>query len=357
MKRSDPDAAPRERQYSRSDTRIRRTPRFTLSALGVAVLALFLIATGMIATRSAAAQTTNEDGSETIYTGSLTVAATTAATGSLGFRRAGAIHEGTLSTETFAYDGAAYQITRIATDPTANSNTGELTIADTVSRSLATTDSVARWVLHLDSQSYAFSEADEKDIAGSTIAWHGVTNTDLGWGDGDTVAVKITRGAVPNAPTSVTTSNPSSSQIGLSWTAPTKNGGLNITGYKVEVSADSGDNWTTLIADTESTLTSYLHSGLTPGDTRHYRISALNSAGTGSASDTASGTAIQVTNEDGSETIYTGSLTVATTTAATGSLGFRRAGAIHSRGHPEPRNFRLRRDRLPYQSAGHRPDC
>ena len=44
------------------------------------------------------------------------------------------------------------------------------------------------------------------------------------------------------------------------------------------------------MADTGSASTSYTHSGLTAGSTRHYRVSAINSAGTGSASGSASAT-------------------------------------------------------------------
>ena len=63
----------------------------------------------------------------------------------------------------------------------------------------------------------------------------------------------------------------------------------NITGYKIEVSTD-GSSWSNLVADTGSTSTSYSHTGLAAGSTRHYRVSAINSAGTGTASNTDSAT-------------------------------------------------------------------
>ena len=72
-------------------------------------------------------------------------------------------------------------------------------------------------------------------------------------------------------------------EIDLSWTAPSDDGGADITGYRIEVSTD-GSSWSDLVANTNSTATSYTHTGLTAESTRHYRVSAINSAGTGPAS-------------------------------------------------------------------------
>ena len=44
------------------------------------------------------------------------------------------------------------------------------------------------------------------------------------------------------------------------------------------------------MADTNSTTISYSHTGLTAGSTRHYRVFAINSAGTGPASSSDSAT-------------------------------------------------------------------
>ena len=88
----------------------------------------------------------------------------------------------------------------------------------------------------------------------------------------------------PEAPTGLTaTADGQTEQIDLSWTAPSDNGGATITGYKIEVSTN-GSSWSDLVANTNSTSTSYTHSGLTAGSARHYRVSAINSAGTGPAS-------------------------------------------------------------------------
>ena len=79
-------------------------------------------------------------------------------------------------------------------------------------------------------------------------------------------------------------------QIDLSWTAPRDNGGVEITGYRIEVSSDAGMTWTDHIADTQSTSTMYSHTGLVEGDTRHYRVSAITSFNTSPASNVASAT-------------------------------------------------------------------
>ena len=105
-------------------------------------------------------------------------------------------------------------------------------------------------------------------------------------------AVTVTVGAVtsaPGAPAGLTATANGQTQIDLSWTAPSDDGGAAIAGYKIEVSTD-GSSWSDLVADTGSTTTSYSHTGLTAGATRHYRVSAINSAGTGRASNVANAT-------------------------------------------------------------------
>ena len=105
-------------------------------------------------------------------------------------------------------------------------------------------------------------------------------------------AVAVTVGDVdtePGAPTGVTATADGQTKIGLSWTAPSDDGGTGITGYHIEVSTD-GSSWSDLVANTNSTSTSYSHTGLTAGTTRHYRVSAINSVGAGQPSNTANAT-------------------------------------------------------------------
>ena len=90
--------------------------------------------------------------------------------------------------------------------------------------------------------------------------------------------------AVPGAPTGLTATASGSTTIDLSWTAPSSDGGSAITGYKIEVSSDSGSSWNNLVANTGNANTTYAHTGLAASATRHYRVSAINSNGTGSPS-------------------------------------------------------------------------
>ena len=93
----------------------------------------------------------------------------------------------------------------------------------------------------------------------------------------------------PGAPEGLTAAGNGQTRIDLSWTAPSDDGGADITGYKIQVSPN-GSSWSDLEANTRSISTSYSHSSLTAGSTRHYRISAINSAGTGPASNVVTGT-------------------------------------------------------------------
>ena len=107
--------------------------------------------------------------------------------------------------------------------------------------------------------------------------------------------VSLTNNArVPVAPTDLTASAASTTRINLSWSAPSDAAETGVTGYQIEVSTDAGDNWTVLVADTNSTDTRYAHTGLDPDDTRHYRVSAINPVGAGPESNVASATTLLV---------------------------------------------------------------
>ncbi|MYG69507.1 MAG: T9SS type A sorting domain-containing protein, partial [Rhodothermaceae bacterium] len=113
----------------------------------------------------------------------------------------------------------------------------------------------------------------------------------------------------PGVPTSLTATSAGRTTINLSWTAPTNDGGAAITGYRIEVSANAGSSWTDLVANTSSTETTYAHSGLGAGTTRHYRVSAINSVGASSPSNVADATT------DALEAIAPGSPTSLTATS------------------------------------------
>ena len=152
----------------------------------------------------------------------------------------------------------------------------------------------------------AATSSDDQDptsLTGFSIAnvfqWYNTSNT---WviGNGSrviriTITGKVNQTA-PGAPTDLSATARASTKINLSWTAPDSTGGSDITGYKIESSSDAGSNWTDLVADTGNTNTAYQHTGLSRGDTRHYRVSAINSVGTSAPSNTANATTATVTD-------------------------------------------------------------
>ncbi|MDE0073693.1 MAG: fibronectin type III domain-containing protein [Gammaproteobacteria bacterium] len=109
----------------------------------------------------------------------------------------------------------------------------------------------------------------------------------IGVGRASRVASAITDATVPDAPTGLTATAVTSTQIDLFWLAPAYNGGAPVTGYRIEVS-ENGTAWTDLRTNTQSRATAFQHTGLMPGSTRHYRVSAINRVGPGAPSDTAS---------------------------------------------------------------------
>ena len=82
-------------------------------------------------------------------------------------------------------------------------------------------------------------------------------------------------------------------RVELSWTAPNFTGGAPITGYLVQSSTDGNEPWMEVITTTGN-ATSYTDDGTDAdgpmfevGTTRHYRVSAINSVGTGPPSNVA----------------------------------------------------------------------
>ena len=99
---------------------------------------------------------------------------------------------------------------------------------------------------------------------------------------------------VPVAPTSLTATAVSATEIDLTWDAPS-DGGSTITGYDLEYSEDGSDPWKALT--TSSTMTTFSdNTDLTRGTTRHYRVAAINRVGTGASSEEVSATTHDVPN-------------------------------------------------------------
>jgi len=89
-----------------------------------------------------------------------------------------------------------------------------------------------------------------------------------------------TADTVPSPPTLLTITHDDLTVNNLSWGTPEDDGGKSITGYKIELKVDVGD-WEIVKANTGSTSTIYSHTNIPSGTDYNYRVSAINSIGTG----------------------------------------------------------------------------
>ncbi len=263
-----------------------RRTRFALRSRALRVLPLacaFLLA-GLLAAGFASAQTTNADGSETLWEATLTVAkiSFTVETADFGYNSLSSL--GSLTPRTFSVGSQTVGIDAIWENQIddslqlasygldGNSNFSVFGTDTEISRQLA---------LQVDETTFRSSQGNP-----GSLEWH---NVGLNWVVGQEVSLKLIRLNKPSAPSNLTASAASATRINLSWSAPTKTGGSDVTGYKIEVTLDGGNNWVTIIADTSSTSTSYTRTGLATSCTlRTYRVSAINAVGTSTVSNEAS---------------------------------------------------------------------
>ena len=114
------------------------------------------------------------------------------------------------------------------------------------------------------------------NVTGGQIYYYKVSAVNI-FGEGNRSKEMFTiLATVPSAPTN-TSATPSDGRITLSWTAPSNNGGSNITGYAVY----RGTSSDSLLIISNVTRTDYVDTNVITGQKYYYKIRATNSAGVG----------------------------------------------------------------------------
>ena len=109
------------------------------------------------------------------------------------------------------------------------------------------------------------------------------------WSSVENATTDVTVPGAPRSLRAVPSGLGGRTQLLLTWTRPSADGGSAITGYRIEVSANRV-TWIALVPNTGTAGTTYTHSGLLPATTRHYRVAAINAEGRGGYSNVARGT-------------------------------------------------------------------
>lgn len=174
------------------------------------------------------------------------------------------------------------EVSLIWVAPAAN---GGASVTDYVVEFKLTAD--ASWTTFSDGTSTATSATVTSLTNGSSYDFRVSAVNTAGTGSASSTAT-ATPATTPDAPTSLAATR-GNTQVALSWTAPASDGGDAVTDYLVEYKLSGDLSWTTF-TDGTSTLTSATVTGLTNGSAYNFRVSAVNTVGTSTASGTANAT-------------------------------------------------------------------
>ena len=137
----------------------------------------------------------------------------------------------------------------------------------------------------------------ESDLSPGTTRYYQVfaINSVATSSEGSNVATETTptTNGTPSPPRNLKSTAIGKTKIDLSWDPPGDEGNNPVTGYKIEVSEDGGNNWTDLVAS--QTATTYEHMELSPETTYAYRVFAINSMGPSAHNSEADGRANAMT--------------------------------------------------------------
>ena len=146
-----------------------------------------------------------------------------------------------------------------------------------------------------------------------------------------TITASPVQGTAPGAPTGLTSTG-GNGQVTLNWTAPSSNGGVNITSYNVYRGTTSGGE-TKLTTGGCSGLGAVLtctDTGLTNGQQYFYKVTAVNSIGEGPQSNEASATPAAPVNLLGNPGFENGSSSPSPWTASSGIVSSNSSEPPHS---------------------------
>jgi hypothetical protein len=141
----------------------------------------------------------------------------------------------------------------------------------------SSTDGGVSWVVVADAVSTATSATLTSLVNGTSYQYRVAAITSYGLGFWSTPSSSVMPMTVPTAPFGLGGVRGDSS-VALSWLAPTDNGGVAVTDYKIEYRLTSAATWTTF-SDGVSAATSATVTGLTNGSPYEFRVIATNLAG------------------------------------------------------------------------------
>jgi len=142
-----------------------------------------------------------------------------------------------------------------------------------------TTDRGLNWIPWLHSRSTAQSAVVTGLRNGVEYVFSVARITTTGTGAFSTVSTPLVPATVPSVPTNLV-AIAGNNRVALQWAAPLSNGGKSVSNYVVQYSTDQGLSWIT--ASTMPTnRPSASVTGLMNGRAYVFRVSAVNSAGTG----------------------------------------------------------------------------
>ena len=136
-----------------------------------------------------------------------------------------------------------------------------------------------QWTYAVDTN---FSPAIKEDNTNSGDTSNFVDNGSTGLSDGSLV-FRVDYDVLPTAPNSPSVSA-SGTTTTFTWSAVTSDGGQAVTGYRIQRSTDN-INFTTIVANTGTTATTFTDSNLTSGFTYYYKVAAINAVAVAAGTD------------------------------------------------------------------------